>query len=112
MLNVKEMYGLLYLILLKNIIDDILGIAILLSPHIKIKHIPVDTISKKYLIKGFGVIKRFKEAQSRNAVLRSFHYSYNVIILIQWNSCEKRGKQSHKRQKLKAFQLQSKLDSI
>ena len=41
-LNVKEMYGLLYHILLKNIICDTLGIDILLLLNMKIKNIPVN----------------------------------------------------------------------
>ena len=40
------MYVLSYLILLKNTIYDILAIAIVTSPHIKIKYIPVDKIFK------------------------------------------------------------------
>ena len=51
-LKVKQMYGLLYFIILKNIINDILGIAILLSPHMKIKYIPENKIPKKLLNPG------------------------------------------------------------
>ena len=35
-----------YISFYKNIIYDILGIAIVTSPHIKIKYIPVDKIFK------------------------------------------------------------------
>ena len=65
-----------------NTIYDILAIAIVTSPHIKIKYIPVQNF-KTLSIKGFWVIKHLKQAQSTSTVLTSPHSNnIRVIMLI------------------------------
>ena len=49
-INEKEMYGLIYLILLKNTIYDMLDIALVSSLHIKIQYTLVNKIFEKLLV--------------------------------------------------------------